>query len=70
VKEEDLPELVDDREGYILSPGGLGLHLSTNSYLLRTGEIVKGIGCDDKETTVRWVKVYGDTYLGVGVFHA
>jgi len=69
VKEEDLPDLVDDKEGYILAPGKHG-SLPPSSFLLRTGEIVEGIRCDDKETTVRWVKVYGDTYLGVGVFHA
>jgi hypothetical protein len=68
VKEEDLPDLVDDKEWYVVFPGN---HLvSSSSFLLRTGEIVKGIRCSDKETTVRWVKVYGDTYLGVGVFHA
>lgn len=67
MKEEDLPDLVDDKEWYIVSPGD---HLvSTSSFLLRTGEIVKGVRCSDKETTVRWMKVYGDTYLGVGVFH-
>ena len=69
MKEEDLPDLLDDKEWYILSPGKHG-SISPRSFLLRTGEIVKGIRCDDKETTVRWVKVYGDTYLGVGVFHA
>lgn len=67
MKEEDLPDLVDDKEGYIVSPRNPS---SNSSFLLRTGEIVEGIRCGDKETTVRWVKVYGDTYLGVGVFHA
>lgn len=67
MKEEDLPDLVDDKEWYIVSPGD---HLvSTSSFLLRTGEIVKGVRCRYKKTTVRRVKVYGDTYLGVGVFH-
>ena len=65
---DDLPELTNMREWYILRPGTSPA--AASPFLLRTGEIVKGIRCDDKETTVRWVKVYGDTYLGVGVFHA
>jgi hypothetical protein len=69
MKEEDLPDLVDDKEWYIVFPSKQ-VGVRTNSFLLRTGEIVKGVRCSDKETTVRWMKVYGDTYLGIGVFHA
>ena len=65
---EDFPELTSGREWYILRPSKSPPF--ADSFLLRTGEIVKGTRCSDKETTVRWVKVYGDTYLGVGVFHA
>jgi len=68
MKEEDLPDLVDDKEWYIVFPSKQ-VGVRTNSFLLRTGEIVKGVRCSDKETTVRWMKVYGGTYLGVGVFH-
>lgn len=68
MKEEDLPDLVDDKEWYIVFPSKQ-VGVRTNSFLLRTGEIVKGVRCSDKETTVRWMKVYGETYLGVGVFH-
>jgi len=68
MKEEDLPELVDDKEGYIVFPSKQ-VSVHTNSFLLRTGEIVRGVRCSDKETVVRWMEVYGDTYLGIGVFH-
>ncbi len=67
MKEEDLPDLVGYKEWYVVSPRNPS---SNSSFLLRTGEIVKGVRCSDKETTVRWMKVYGDAYLGVGVFHA
>lgn len=70
MKEEDLPDLVEDKEWYVVAPNGQTCSVPNSSFLLRTGEIVKGVRCSDKETTVRWVKVYGDTYLGVGVFHA
>lgn len=64
---DDLPELAGVREWYILFPNS---HPSTtSSFLLRTGEIVKGVRCSDKVTVLRWMKVYGDTYLGIGVFH-
>ena len=65
---EDFPELTSGREWYILRPSNPPAVAA--SFLLRTGEIVRGVRCSDKETVVRWVKVYGDTYLGIGVFHA
>ena len=64
---DDLPELTNMREWYILFPNSHPL--TTSSFLLRTGEIVKGVCCADSATVLRWTAVYGDTYLGVGVFH-
>lgn len=64
---EDFPELKSGREWYILRPSKSPA--VTVSFLLRTGEIVKGVRCSDSAMAVRWMKVYGDTYLGVGVFH-
>lgn len=64
---EDFPELISGREWYILRPSNpLAV---TASFLLRTGEIVTGVRCFDSVTAVRWMEVYGDTYLGIGVFH-
>ena len=67
MKEEDFPELISGREWYILRPSKSPA--VADSFLLRTGEIVKGVHCSDSAMAVRWMKVYGDTYLGVGVFH-
>jgi hypothetical protein len=67
MKEEDLENL-NKEEYYVLSPK-MKQYYFEHFFLLRNGEIVKGIRCSDKEITVRRVKVYGDTYLGVGVFH-
>ena len=64
---EDFPELKSGREWYILRPSNPPAVIA--SFLLRTGEIVTGVRCSDKETVVRWMEVFGDTYLGVGVFH-
>ena len=67
MKEEDFPELISGREWYILRPSKSPA--VADSFLLRTGEIVKGVHCSDSATAVGWMKVYGDTYLGIGVFH-
>lgn len=64
---EDFPELTSGREWYILRPSKPPA--VTASFLLRTGEIVRGVRCSDSAAAVRWMKVYGDTYLGIGVFH-
>lgn len=72
MKEEEFPTLKGGEEMYVLklSDAPINKKISVQEYLMNSGELVTGIGCDDKETTVRWVKVYGDTYLGIGVFHA
>lgn len=67
MKEEDFPEIKSGREWYILRPSKSPAVAA--SFLLRTGEIVTGVRCSDSATAVRWMEVYGDTYLGIGVFH-
>lgn len=39
------------------------------TYLLRNGEIVRGLRAKHKDTVVTWVNHDMDTYLGIGVFH-
>ena len=68
MKEEELEDL-GKREYYILSPKEKN-HYYERHYLLRNGEIVKGVRTPSKVDACCWVRRDGDTYLGVGVFHA
>ena len=66
MKEEDL-EALGKGECYVLSP--YEDKWDKREYLLRTGEIVKGIKASYKDTVVAWVNFDMDTYLGIGVNH-
>lgn len=67
MKEEDLEDL-DTEEFYVLSPKEKN-YSNESHYLLRNGEIVKGIHSPSKFATCLWMKRDGDTYLGIGVLH-
>ena len=67
MKEEELEDLGKE-EYYILSPKEKNCYCERH-YLLRNGEIVKGIKTSYKDTVVAWVNVDMDTYLGIGVLH-
>ena len=67
VKEEDLEDL-GKREYYILSPKEKDYY-NELYYLLRNGEIVKGIRALCKVGACLWMKRDGVTYLGIGVLH-
>ncbi len=72
MKEEDLEELntiYGKQEMYILTRKVVAGR-SEESFLLRNGELVKGLYYTwDKKTVVRWVQQDGDVYLGIGVLH-
>lgn len=67
MKEEELEDL-GKREYYILSPKEKNYYHERH-YLLRNGEIVKGIRASSKVDACCWVRRDGDTYLGIGVLH-
>lgn len=72
MREEDLEELntiYGKQEMYILTRKVVAGR-SEESFLLRNGELVKGLYYTwDKKTVVRWVQQDGDVYLGIGVLH-
>jgi hypothetical protein len=67
MKEEDLEDL-GKGEYYILSPKEKNYYYERH-YLLRNGEIVKGIRAASKVDACCWMRRDEDTYLGIGVFH-
>ncbi len=68
MKEEDLEDL-GKGEYYILSPRDENYYTYERHYLLRNGEIVKGIRAPSKVDACCWMRCDGDTYLGIGVLH-
>ena len=67
MKEEDLENL-NKEEYYVLSPKMKQCYFE-HFFLLRNGEIVKGIRSLSKVDTCEWVRRDSDTYLGIGVLH-
>ena len=67
MKEEDLEDL-GKREYYILSPKEKNYYYE-HYYLLRNGEIVRGIRTPNRVDACCWMRRDGDTYLGIGVLH-